>query len=147
MTRHYTLISPEDLWKHFPSGRVFKGGGNQSEAKMVSSKGLRLVDFDIVRDSETGVETVLPNPKKGLSMSTSVERLARLKIEGVVWELVFPDTLPAGLVVNFDAPDHPLINVAQPTPVPMVIHLLTALGRSMKNTGVRITSKGQVVSK
>ena len=138
------IIKPEELWKHFPSGRIFKGGGNLTDPKMVSMKGLRPVDFDIVKDPKTGQEMVMPNRQKGLSLSTTIDRLAKLRIEGTVWELASPATLPVGLVINFDWPEHPLVNVAGPTPLAHAIHLLKELGKLMKSTGVKITSKGVI---
>lgn len=81
---------------------------------------------------------VYPNPRLGLSFATTIERLEQLKIDGEVWELPEPARLPHGLIINFEAPDPPMINVICPLPAWTVERRLRDLGGLMRRSGVKI---------
>lgn len=134
----YTTLAPHEVWSAYTNGKIFKGGGNSSEPKMVRQNRLRAADFDIETDAKTGVAWVLPNPRKGLSFSDSVQRLEQLKINGHIWEFPAPEELPDGLVINYKDKNHPLINVSRKMTEAMAIKLLVELGRKMRKTSYRI---------
>ena len=111
---------------------------------MVRQDRLRAADFDIETDDH-GVEWVLPNATKGLSFSDSVQRLGRLRIKGVIWELSSPEELPDGLVINYKDKDHPLINVDRKMTAAMAIRLLNQLGKKMTRTKYKVDNKGNLI--
>ena len=138
MAKNYTVVSSEEIWRFF-SKRIFSGGGSLADPKLVRSKGLRPVDFDIRPDPVTGQPIVHPHPELGLSFASTIDRLVKIGYEGVIWEFAEPAKLPPELLINFDPPDHPLINVVRPMPVSLVITLLNkTIAPQMKKTGVKI---------
>lgn len=141
----YTTLQPGEVWKTYVGGKIFKGGGNSSEPKMVRQNRLRAADFDIQTD-DNGAEWVMPNEKKGLSFADSIERLEKLKISGHVWELNDSQDLPDGLVINYKDKDHPLVNVSRKTSIAETIRLLNELGSRMVSTGQKITRQGKAVA-
>jgi hypothetical protein len=136
----YTTLQPNELWLVFKKGVIYKGGGNNTEAKMVRQNRLRAADFDIRYNTAKGINEVHPNPSKGLSFSGTIDRLARLDIEGQVWQFDNTKQLPRGLVVNFNDMDHPLVNVDRVMLETEVIDLLCRLGKLMARTPYRIKS-------
>ena len=141
----YTTLQPSELWVVFRNGVIYKGGGNRTDPKMVRQDRLRAADFDIRFNVARGINEVHPNPRKGLSFAGTVDKLARLDIEGQVWKFDNTRQLPKDLVVNFNDMDHPLVNVARVMLETEVIDLLCKMGKLMERT--QYTIKGGVIVK
>jgi hypothetical protein len=136
----YTTIQPEDLWKVYANvPALFRGGGGASSPKLIGSKGPSARHLDIVYDPVECIEFVIPNPKKGLSFSDSIERLKRLNIRGDVWKLPRGSTLPKGLVFNYSELEHPLLNAGVRMSVMDFSAKALILARQIVPAGVRIT--------
>ncbi len=135
----YTQVMPADLWKVYSSlDALFRGGGNASSSRLFGPKGVRASDFYIVNDAEEQMEMVLPDKTKGLSFSSSIERLQGIPIKGTVWKLPKGTQLPKGLVVNYKTKDHPLINVEYKMSVLDLMAKLKVLASMLTKTEVKI---------
>lgn len=145
MPKSYISVPNDQIWHVFVLGRIYKGGGTASSPKMFSSAGMRDKDFDI-RPNPPGEDLVHPNATKGLSFSGSMERLADLGINGYIYEIAMPEILPDGLVINYKAKDHPLINVSRVMTVGVAMEQFRMLSEKMKKTGMKITSGGKLVA-
>jgi hypothetical protein len=134
----YTTLQPGEVWKIYNAPDLkglFRGGGTASSPELLPD-GPRKIDFDIELDPATGILTVYPNAKKGLSFADSLGRIRQLNKPGRVWMIPAKAPIPAGLVVNFKTLDHPLINVAHEMSLAELIALLGDLANLMKPTDV-----------
>lgn len=135
----FTTIAPEDLWRVYTDiAGIFRGGGNASGPRLVGPKGPRSSDFTIVYDLAEGLEVAIPDTRKGLSFSDSVERLQRIPIRGAVWRLPRGSTIPAGLIFHYQTRDHPLLNVSRRMPVVELTAKLLLLSKQLVPTAARI---------
>lgn len=135
----YTQIRPEELWKIYSNlDALFRGGGNNNSARLFGPKGIRASDFRIINDAEEQMEMVLPDRTKGLSFSSSIERLQGIPIKDTVWKLPKGTQLPKGLVVNYKTKDHPLINVEYKMSVLDLMAKRKVLASIMEKTEVTI---------
>ena len=131
------------LWDAVSGLKIaFKGGGNTTTPKIHKSGRFRPKDLDIRPDSN-GIDHVHPNPIRGISFSTTVERIQGIPINGVVWKLPKGTLLPEGLVFNLEeaAADHPLLNVSRRMTVDEFILKLDALASKMVKTNHVIGKK------
>jgi hypothetical protein len=142
----FITIPGDSLWSVYTEDKaphgIYRGDGNASSPRTfrnVNGKGaVRPSDFKIVFDPATKKDMVFPDPTLGLSFSSTVERLQRLGISGVVWRLPRKAKLPDGLVVNYNDIEHPLINVAYKMAVDELVQKLKQLEALMEKTGIRI---------
>ncbi|MGF1461791.1 MAG: hypothetical protein ACFB2Z_01225 [Maricaulaceae bacterium] len=132
-------LKPEALWTNF-SGPLYRGRGNTTSPNFRSKNGFRSQDIDIRHDNETNTFWVYPNPEKGFSFATNMERLERIRIKGWVWMLPQGQKIPDGLLFNLnkDEPDHPLLNVSKKMTVDALDTLLESLKSKMKPTNYKI---------
>lgn len=136
----YTVLKPEELWQ-FYSGNVglYRGGGNTREPKLVRANGPRASDIVIVYDAEQEIDMVIPDPTRGISFSSNIQKLSKNPIiSGQVWLLPKGESLPEGLVFNVKVKDHPLLNVNRRMSLAEFIEKVMVLSSKMRNTGVRI---------
>lgn len=142
----YITIDSEDIWKIY-SGEIaakglYRGGGNTQSSKMYKNENgqetVRPADFKIVFDKNENEDMVYPDPTKGLSFSSSLQRLEEIPIRGKVWLLPRDKALPNGLVINYKTIDHPLVNVKEKMSVKKLIEKLKELEQMMQCTGVTI---------
>jgi len=135
----FTTVQPEDLWRVYADvSQLFRGGGSQSDPKLIGPKGPRSSDFTIIYDPIERLEVVIPDPRKGLSFSDSIERLKRIPIRGAVWRLPKGSVVPRGLVFHFQTRDHPLLNVAERMTVIELSAKLLLLSKQLVITEARI---------
>lgn len=139
VTDLYTSIPPSEIWKVYDNlAGLFRGGGSDGSPKLVTASGPRARDFNFVYDPIERCQIAVPDVTKGLSFSTTVERLRRIPIPGRVWLLPRGAILPEGLQFNFRDRDHPLLNVSRRMPVVELLSKLTAISALLKPTEVRI---------
>jgi hypothetical protein len=144
----FTTIGPNDIWKIYNNLHgIFRSSGNTTSPKLVRADGPRRKDLDIRVDPNTGLETVYPNPIKGLSFSDSIKTLASKKLEGQVWIIPKGTRIPGDLVLNVKDYDHPLLNVSKPMSVLELTALLTELASLMRPCDVKIGKQGQIIEK
>jgi hypothetical protein len=135
----YTQLKPEEVWQVYRDVEaIFKGGGSSTSAKMFGQQGVRAKDFTIIYDPIEQMEMVHPDRTKGLSFSDSIDRLKNLPIRGVVWKLSKGKMLPKGLIINYQAKNHPLINVEYRMSVLDLMVKLKQLADLMEKTEVTI---------
>jgi hypothetical protein len=143
----FITIPGDSLWRVYtedkaPQG-LYRGGGTATTPNTFKKDGgkerpRRPIDFRIVFDPATNKEMVFPDPTRGLSFSSTVDRLKGIGIRGTVWRLPREARLPKGLVVNYNDITHPLINVAYKMTVDDLIGFLKELESLMEKTGVII---------
>ena len=144
----FTTIGPDEIWKIYSNLHgIFRGGGNTKVPKIVRADGPRRKDLDVRMDSSTGLEMVYPNATKGLSLSDSVDTLAKKALEGQVWVIPKGSKIPGDLVFNIKDKDHPLLNVSKPMSVLELTALLTKLAALMKPCDLKIDRQGKIVEK
>jgi len=144
----FTTLTPEDVWKIYNNLHgLFRGGANTKTPKLVRADGPRRNDLDIRLDPNTKMETVYPNPIKGLSFADSIETLAGKELEGQVWIIPKGTKIPGNLVFNVKDYDHPLLNVSKPMSVLDLTVLLTELASLMKPCDVKIGRHGKIIEK
>lgn len=135
----YTLISPGDLWKIYSSVHgIFRGGGSDSSPKLTGANGPRARDFDIVYDATEKCEIALPDQTKGLSFSSTIDRLRKIPIPGRVWVLPKGSQLPEGLMFSYRTQDHPLLTVSRRVTVLDLLSKLSAVADLLRLTDTRI---------
>ncbi len=143
----YIQIDRDDIWEAYtkecaPQG-LYRGGGNEASPKMYRSENgeetVRPADFRILFDKAVNEYMVYPDITKGLSFSSSLQRLKDIPIKGKVWLLPRDRELPDELVINYNTLEHPLINVKQKMTVPALIAKLKELESRMQYTGVKIS--------
>lgn len=143
----YIQIESKNVWQVYTEqiakeGGLLRGGGNVSSPKLYKTEhgedSVRPADFKIVYDKPSGEYMVYPDPTKGLSFSSSLQRLRDIPIPGRVWLLPRGKPLPDGLTINYKSIDHPLLNVARKMPMQELIEKLKELESMMTNTGVKI---------
>jgi hypothetical protein len=136
----YTTLGPTDLWRVYNNlDGLFRGGGNATSPKLIPADGPRAADFTMVYDPAEGCQMVIPNPSRGLSFADSIERLRGIPIIGRVWLLPKGAMLPEGLVFNYRAVDHPLLNVSRRMTVVDLTTKLTAVAALLKPTEATIS--------
>lgn len=142
-------LDNESLWKGISGLSIaYKGDGNTTNPKLYKPRsparphGFKRKDLTI-RPNSTGVLIVHPNPTIGISFSTTIDRLERLNISGVVWKLPKNTLLPDGLVFNLKSSDkeHPLLNVSKQMPLREFITKLDALAKIMLKTNHKIPKR------
>ncbi len=144
----FTTVGPNEIWKIYNNLHgIFRSGGNTTAPKIVRADGPRRKDLDIRIDPNTGLETVYPNPIKGLSFADSIDTLAKKELEGQVWFIPKGTKIPGDLIFNIKDYDHPLLNVSKPMSVLDLTVLLTQLASLMRPCDVKIGRHGQVVEK
>ncbi len=142
----YIQIQRENVWQVYTEqiakDGLLRGGGNTSSAKMFKSnngeESVRPADFKIVFDGASGEHIVYPDATKGLSFSSTLQRLRDIPIPGRVWLLPRDSELPDGLTINYKTIDHPLLNVSRKMKMSDLVAKLKALEAMMKDTGVKI---------
>ena len=142
----YIQIERENIWQVYTTeiakDGLLRGGGNTSSAKMFRSnngeESVRPADFKIVFDASSGEHVVYPDPTKGLSFSSNLQRLRDIPIPGRVWLLPRDRKLPEGLVINYKTIDHPLLNVSRNMKMSELIGKLKEVEAMMTDTGVKI---------
>ncbi|WP_157582021.1 MULTISPECIES: hypothetical protein [Rhodanobacter] len=142
----YIQIDRDDIWnvytKESAAEGLYRGGGNAATARMYKDENgnetVRPADFKIIFDSSAGEYMVYPDITKGLSFSSSLQRLKDIPIKGKVWLLPRNAELPKDLVINYKTIDHPLLNVGKKMSVKDLVEKLKELEKSMKATGVKI---------
>ena len=142
----YIQIERENIWQVYTTeiakDGLLRAGGNTSSAKMFRSnngeESVRPADFKIVFDASSGEHVVYPDPTKGLSFSSNLQRLRDIPIPGRVWLLPRDRKLPEGLVINYKTIDHPLLNVARKMKMSELIAKLKEVEAMMTDTGVKI---------
>ncbi len=143
----YIQIEHDNVWQMYTEqiakdGGLLRGGGNVSSAKMYKSEDgketVRPADFKIDFVKEEGKYYVYPDPTKGLSFSSSIQRLRDIPIPGRVWLLPRDSKLPTGLIINYKTIDHPLLNVKEKMSMDALIAKLKEVEAMMKNTGMKI---------
>jgi hypothetical protein len=71
----YTILGPNDLWQFYSGvAGIYRGGGNSLDSKILRASGPRAKDVTIIYDSEQEIEMVIPNPSKGLSFASNIEK-------------------------------------------------------------------------
>lgn len=131
----YIQIDRDDIWDVHTKENAFegllRGGGIATSAKMYKSENgeetVRPADFKIIFDKSVGQYMVYPDVTKGLSFSSSLQRLKDIPVRGKVWRLPRDSKIPDGLVINYQTIDHPLVNVKEKMTVPALIEKLKAL--------------------
>jgi hypothetical protein len=142
----YIQIDRDDIWNVYTKESavegLYRGGGNAATARMYKGENgnetVRPADFKIIFDSSAGEYMVYPDITKGLSFSSSLQRLKDIPIKGKVWLLPRNTELPRDLVINYKTIDHPLVNVGKKMSVKDLVEKLKELEKSMKATGVKI---------
>jgi len=122
---------------------VLRGGGNATNPKLHKSGRLR-VDDVVIRQNKNGIDYIFPNPTKGISFSTTIDRIASTPIRGIVWKLPKNTLLPEGLVFNLKSKenDHPLLNASREMPLAEFIDKLNFLASKMIKTNHKVLKKG-----
>ncbi|GAB2191808.1 hypothetical protein [Sessilibacter sp. MAH2] len=136
----YTILGPDDLWKFYTGlSGVYRGGGNSSDSKILRSSGPRAKDVTVIYDPDHEIEMVIPNPSKGLSFASNIEKLSKNPIiSGHVWILPKGESLPEGLVFNVKDFAHPLLNVSRKMSLAEFSEKLRVLAGKLKPTRVKI---------
>ena len=143
----FIQIERANIWQVYTEqiakdGGLLRGGGNVSSAKMYKSDNgeetVRPADFKIEFVKSEGKHYVLPDITKGLSFSSSLQRLRDIPSPGRVWLLPRDSKLPEGLVINYKTIDHPLLNVGRKMSMEDLIGKLKEVEAMMTNTGVKI---------
>lgn len=142
-------LDNDSLWKGISGLSIaYNGGGNSTHPKLhvkpspLKPHGFKPDDLKITPNSD-GVPMVYPKPTIGISFSTTIERIERLRIKGVVWKLPKGTLLPDGLVFNLEASDkdHPLLNVSKEMSLADFIAKLDELAKMMTKTNYKIIGK------
>ncbi|GAA3937990.1 hypothetical protein [Litoribacillus peritrichatus] len=136
----YTILGPNDLWQFYTGvAGIYRGGGNSSDSKILRASGPRVKDVTIIYDPDHEIEMVVPNPSKGLSFASNVEKLSKNPIiSGHVWVLPKGESLPEGLVFNIKDFTHPLLNVSRKMSLPEFTEKLRVLAGKLKPAKVKI---------
>ncbi|MBA3697905.1 MAG: hypothetical protein H0W78_03415 [Planctomycetes bacterium] len=75
-------------------------------------------------------------------MSATIERIERLNLEGMIWELRHPARLPIGLTIHYEDIEHPLLNVTKVMLEIEAVVLFRQLGRLTTPTGITLIREG-----
>lgn len=136
----YTTLGPDKIWKFYSDlAGLYRGGGNSNSPKILRADGPRAKDVTIIFDSNHEIEMVIPNPSKGLSFSSNIQKLANNPvISGHVWVLPKGESLPEGLVFNVKDKNHPLLNVSRKMSLSEFTEKLKVLSTKLEQTHIKI---------
>ncbi|GAA6167381.1 hypothetical protein [Sessilibacter corallicola] len=136
----YTILKPDEVWQFYSTvAGIYRGGGNSSSSKIVRANGPRVKDVNVIYDPDYQLEVVIPNPSKGLSFASNIQKLANNPvISGHVWILPKGESLPEGLVFNVKDYEHPLLNVSRKMSLIEFTEKLKVLSNKLKPARIKI---------
>jgi hypothetical protein len=103
------------------------------------ANGPRVKDITVIYDPEHEIEMVIPNPSKGLSFASNIQKLSKNPIiSGHVWVLPKGESLPDGLVFNVKDFTHPLLNVSRRMSLAEFTDKLRVLSTKLKPAKIKI---------